>query len=66
MQSVPITTKVTSWNPAHGEVYLIQHYTITNFCLSEYEFLLTCKIMLTEAEGRGQYWFCRSIKTDIH
>jgi hypothetical protein len=25
------------------------------------EFLLTCKIILTEAEGWGQYWFCRSI-----
>ena len=24
MQSVPITTKVVSSNPAHGEVYLIQ------------------------------------------
>ena len=28
MQSVPITTKVTSSNPVHGEVYLIQHYVI--------------------------------------
>ena len=28
MQSVPITTNVTSSNPAHGEVYLIQHYVI--------------------------------------
>ena len=26
MQPVPITTKVVSSNPAHGEVYLIQHY----------------------------------------
>jgi hypothetical protein len=25
---VPITTKVVSSNPAHGEVYLIQHYAI--------------------------------------
>jgi hypothetical protein len=25
MQSVPITTNVVSSNPAHGEVYLIQH-----------------------------------------
>ena len=25
MQSVPITTKVVSSNPAHGEVYSIQH-----------------------------------------
>jgi hypothetical protein len=24
----PITTKVTSSNPAHGEVYSIQHYVI--------------------------------------
>jgi hypothetical protein len=28
MQSVPITTKVLSSNPAHGEVYPIQHYVI--------------------------------------
>ena len=28
MQSVPITTKVVSSNPAYGKVYLIQHYVI--------------------------------------
>jgi hypothetical protein len=28
MQSVPITTNIVSLNPAHGEVYLIQHYVI--------------------------------------
>jgi hypothetical protein len=28
MQSVHITTKVVSSNPAHGEVYSIQHYVI--------------------------------------
>jgi hypothetical protein len=28
MQSVPITTKIVSLNPAHGEVYSIQHYVI--------------------------------------
>ena len=27
-QSVPITTKVVSSNPTHGEVYSIQHYVI--------------------------------------
>ena len=26
MQSVPITTEVVSSNPAHGEVYSMQHY----------------------------------------
>ena len=26
MESVPITTKVVSSNPAHGEVFSIQHY----------------------------------------
>jgi hypothetical protein len=26
VQSVPITTKVVSFNPADDEVYLIQHY----------------------------------------
>jgi len=30
---------------------IILYYTITGFCRSEYEFLLTCKIILTEAEG---------------
>ena len=28
VQLVPITTKVVSSNPAHGEVYSIQHYAI--------------------------------------
>jgi hypothetical protein len=26
VQSLPITTKVVSLNPVHGEVYSIQHY----------------------------------------
>jgi hypothetical protein len=28
MQSVHITTKVVSSNPAHGEVYTMQHYVM--------------------------------------
>ena len=28
VQSVPITTKVASANPAHGEVYSTHHYVI--------------------------------------
>ena len=28
MESVPITTNIVSSNPAHGEMYLIQHYVI--------------------------------------
>jgi hypothetical protein len=28
VQSVPVTTNVASSNPAHGEVYWIQHYVI--------------------------------------
>ena len=28
MQPVPITTTAVSLNPAHGEVYSIQHYVI--------------------------------------
>ena len=28
VQSVPITIKVVSLNPAHGEMYSIQHYVI--------------------------------------
>jgi hypothetical protein len=31
LQSVPITTKVVSSNPAHGEVYWMQHYVIKFF-----------------------------------
>jgi len=34
MQSVPITTNVMSSNPAHGEVYMIQHY-VTNLIVSD-------------------------------
>ena len=32
MQSVSITTKVVNSNPAHGEVYSIQHYVIKFVC----------------------------------
>ena len=28
VQSVPITTKVVSYNPVQGEVYSMQHYVI--------------------------------------
>jgi hypothetical protein len=28
VQSVPITTKIVSSNPVHGEVYSMQHYVI--------------------------------------
>jgi hypothetical protein len=28
LQSLPITTKIVSSNPAHAEVYSIQHYVI--------------------------------------
>ena len=31
VQSVPITTNVVSLNPAHGEMYSIQHYVIKFF-----------------------------------
>jgi hypothetical protein len=30
VQSVPITTKVVSSNPVHGDVYSIQHYKNKN------------------------------------
>jgi hypothetical protein len=30
MQSVPITIKVASSDPAYGEVFLIQHYVLYN------------------------------------
>jgi hypothetical protein len=29
VQSVPITSKVVSSNPVHGEVYSIQHYVVS-------------------------------------
>jgi hypothetical protein len=32
MQSVTITTKLVSSNPAYGEVYSIQHYVIKFVC----------------------------------
>jgi hypothetical protein len=28
VESVPISTKVVSWNLAHGEVYSMQHYIL--------------------------------------
>ena len=28
MQSVPVTTKVVSFNPAHWDIYLMQHYML--------------------------------------
>ena len=31
VRSVPITTKVVSSNPTHGEMYSIQHYVIKFF-----------------------------------
>ena len=30
---------------------MMQYYTMTDFCRGEYELLLTCKIILNEAEG---------------
>jgi hypothetical protein len=38
IQSVPITIKVVSSNPAHGEVYSIQHYVIkfVGDCIGKY------------------------------
>jgi hypothetical protein len=32
MQSVPISTKIVSSNPAHGEVYSLQYYVIKFVC----------------------------------
>jgi hypothetical protein len=32
VHSVPIITKVVSWNLDHGEVYSIQHYMIKFVC----------------------------------
>jgi hypothetical protein len=56
MQSVPITTKVVSLNPVHGEVHLIQHYVI--------------KIVSDLRHVGGFLWVLRFppqiIKTDCH
>ena len=61
MQSMPITTKVVSSNPAHGEVYTIQHYVIkfvnlsgdrsvlhdcTDSCKSNYHTITTTTVPL--------------------
>jgi hypothetical protein len=32
LQAVPITVKVVSSNPVHGEVYSIKHYVIDKVC----------------------------------
>jgi hypothetical protein len=34
MQLVPITANVVSWNPVHGEVYLIQHHVIESLSVT--------------------------------
>ena len=55
MQSVPITTKLVSSNPIHGEVYSIQHYVI--------KFVIDlCQV------GRFFHvlWFYSTNKTDRH
>jgi hypothetical protein len=42
MQSVPITTKVVSSNPTHGEVYSIQLYVIKFDCVVYQYFTVGC------------------------
>jgi len=57
MQSVPITTNVVSSNPAHGEVYSIQHYVIKfvsdirQFCSFLRELWFPPPIKLTATNG---------------
>jgi len=34
VQSVPITTKVVSSNPVHGEVNSVQHYVISSLSVT--------------------------------
>ena len=46
MQSVPITTKVVSSNPARGEMYSIQHYEIKVACY-KYSWFLPMKMTAT-------------------
>jgi hypothetical protein len=52
MQTVPITTKVVSLNPVHGEVYLIQYYVI--------------KFVSDLRQVSGFLWVPPPIKTDHH
>jgi hypothetical protein len=47
MQSVPITTKVVSSNPARGEVYSIQQYVIKVTCCKYSGFLPPMKMTAT-------------------
>jgi hypothetical protein len=53
----------TRWRHKH---YSICNKTITDFCISEYEFLLTCKTNIDLSLRLQSILFYRSIKTHIH
>jgi hypothetical protein len=54
VQSVPITTEVVSSNPAHGEVYSIQHYVI--------KFVCDLSVVFSRYSGFLQQWnWCHDI-----
>ena len=49
MQSVLITTEVVNTNPAHGEVYSIQHYVINFSVICERSVVSSTKLLLKVA-----------------
>ena len=52
MQSVPITTKVVSLNPAHGEVYLMHYYAIVCQWLAAGRWFSLCTLLSTNKTDR--------------
>ena len=57
VQSVPITTKVVSLNPVHGEVYSIQHYVIS--------FSVTCDRTVRFSPGTPVSFTNKTVRHDI-
>jgi hypothetical protein len=55
VQSVPITTKVVSSKPVHGEVYSIQHYVIK--FVSSSKFLMVSEIKGTNVRQHDNFLF---------
>jgi hypothetical protein len=57
VQSVPITSKVASLNPVHGEVYSIQHYVIS--------FSVTCDRTVRFSPGTPVSFTNKTVRHDI-
>jgi len=56
MQSLPIITKVVSWNLAHGEVFSIQHYVIVSHSDKHYVIVSHSDKHYVIKFVRGQSW----------